>query len=146
MQKLKPAFALLANAIPLVVILLLSYNYLVQSFTYKDDYGTERSHLTRWLLIFLVPLAVDIVFYFISRNQLTNPPIYSKAFAKRDRNAVIALLLSAVLTVVVPWLAAAILSPAPTLGSSFWGILGVGAALNALASAGSVYLFTPLAR
>jgi len=146
MQRLKPAFAMAANAIPLAVIVLLAFNYLAQSFTYRDDFGTERSQLATWLLIFLVPLAVDASLYFISRAQLKKLSVPNIAFAKRAHLTVAAFILAAVLTVVVPWLATLALSPVPALGSSFWGVLSAGAVLNALASAGSVYLFTPLAR
>ena len=146
MQRLKPVFAVAANAIPLAVIVLLAFNYLAQSFTYKDDFETERSQLATWLLVFLVPLAVNVSLYFISRAQLKKLSVPNIAFAKRAHLTVAAFILAALLTIVVPWLATLALSPVPVVGTSFWGVLSVGAALNALASAGSVYLFTPLAR
>ena len=145
-QKFKLAGAVAVNVISLAVILLLAGNSLAQSFAYRDSFGTEHSHLTMWQLIFLVPLAVNILVYFYSRYKLKNPTVYSIAFANRRSFTVIAFILAAVLTVTLPWLATMILSPAPVLGSSFWQILAVGAALNALAGAGSIYLLTPLAR
>ena len=143
----KPVWACAAHVIiPPGVVVYLAFRLLSQSFGYDSNYGKE-SNLYGWLITFIVPLIVDILFYLFSCKQLKKTVVHSAAFVQRRNLTYWGGILAAIMTFIVP-LAVALfgLNPPPPIGNAFVVVLGAGILLNALTSAVSIWLLTPLAR